>query len=676
MLSYAGIALTVPTPEVAGWISRAISTDDIFDFQERAWPGKGLTAITFPGSVRTRPVKLQSLWWPTGASRWATGYFLASEIELALIRQQVYQGSQYTSQPLTIANVSPGGTQVGSDLVNLSVNLWMLPPRPLSQIPNCNGLYLLTLVDDRYWWWFQNAALTVTEGTTTWAQLYSALGSALEITIAADPINAAYLKPSAALALSAESLPLILDAVAYNCGQRITRDCYGTVRAVNMTTSQATVDGAVPLYGVVPGANVLQVPKSAGGLLALGTGTSTVPASAYGTVPPGTDLPAVLPASVTIRFPKVTNASMPPTASWTQTVTLASLALPDFSGVQTFSGTKVFHDTTGADFTGGGGSPANATELTALCNQVASDFYRYAAAKLDLKVAGIVAWPVEGLSDSVEWTYAPWDVSTRVQRPAWNDRTEELLHRGSVAVPAAGASTLVVQDTEVGIGLPVVVSGVTTITFTSPGLNVVNSGGGVATVNLGLVVDNTPAAFAVNPCNKIAFQQTTGLDIDAGATGEAKPKLLAASQTQAGGIALTNESTTQTLGTGPKAFRSSVFVNTEQGFGPVLQVEAYSGSTFSNLLLVSSTTNSISILDGSILTNGVSVGGPVHATMFGAFDGTSTGHILADLYIGVASGGYFSVGASNGIAATAAEGTFVGGILVGSGSGILNGGTW
>ncbi len=219
-----------------------------------------------------------------------------------------------------------------------------LPPRPLTQTPDGPNLWLLTLVDDRYFWWFKGAVLSITAGTTTWSQLYADLATALGVTIDVDTIPSAYLKPDADLALSYESLPTILDVVSFSVGQRIVRQLDGTVRAWNAAAARDAVTTQLDALPVTA--------KLAGGVYSLGLG--------------GSDNAGVLPESVTTTFRTVdTVAGVLETDLTPYAITLASLALADFPGVTGFLGTKILHSSAIA-LDNGGILPTNNSELLAL----------------------------------------------------------------------------------------------------------------------------------------------------------------------------------------------------------------------------------------------------------------------------------------------------------------------
>ena len=71
----------------------------------------------------------------------------------------------------------------------------MVPAWPLAQAVAGAHMWMLTLVDDRYWWQPDVCEIAVQAGVTTWNDIYTQLGNELGITINADPIAAAYGMP-------------------------------------------------------------------------------------------------------------------------------------------------------------------------------------------------------------------------------------------------------------------------------------------------------------------------------------------------------------------------------------------------------------------------------------------------------------------------------------------------
>ena len=249
MISYAGIQLGVQDGPWADWVARNLDPSWLPQWAERAYAGSrfanlGLIAATPPGPLQVGRLSYHG--W--GASRPALGLYIVSDNQLQAIRSAVYQGGNYTAQPLTRTD----GKRTAS------TNLWMLPARPLGQIAGANGPELLVLTDDRHWWYFSRAAISVTVGTTTWAQLFASIGTALGVNIQVDPIPSAYLKPPADLASWIDPLPHLLDAACRSVGMRLIRQLDGTVRVISPSTAWS-------IYS----ANTALVPRQAGGEMAI-----------------------------------------------------------------------------------------------------------------------------------------------------------------------------------------------------------------------------------------------------------------------------------------------------------------------------------------------------------------------------------------------------------------------
>ena len=125
------------------------------------------------------------------------------------------------------------------------------PARPLAQFPGCNGVYLLTLVDQRYFWWEKSTGDIEVDGiTTTWAALLAVIQAAIGSPLNYDAIPAAYLKPSVDLNLEYELLPPLIDAAAYSIGKRLIRKLDGTLWLVSPATSRTAWNANVAAYRV------------------------------------------------------------------------------------------------------------------------------------------------------------------------------------------------------------------------------------------------------------------------------------------------------------------------------------------------------------------------------------------------------------------------------------------
>jgi hypothetical protein len=257
MIQYAGVDLGWHTPDLCAWVRDNIDPTDLWLWSARTFPGSRLTNIPFRQPHVPRKVEIGNLFWPTTASQFAHAHYVVDQSQLDAIRLAVYgaSGTEYNVETLVL-----------DDGVNaVDTDLWLLPARPLQGLTD-QPLYLITLVDERFFWWFRASALSVTGGTTTWTSLFSQLATALGITLTVDTIPAAYLMPDPAFTATDEPLPLLLDAACYCVGQRFVRQLDGTCRTWSATNSRDQVAAnlaTLPTAGNVDG--------SAGGVFALGT---------------------------------------------------------------------------------------------------------------------------------------------------------------------------------------------------------------------------------------------------------------------------------------------------------------------------------------------------------------------------------------------------------------------
>ena len=395
MLTLGGISLSPGVnPEIEAWVAARIPLRDFYAYERQAWPGKRLTFLTFPGFIPERPILLNRLYWPRGASRWATFFTLVDDNQLAALRVASQTWSQALTLSMSWEDAGAGQNQVAV----ITTKLWCLPALPLSRFGGANGLSLLCLVDDRFWWWYQSTGgYFVNDGGATWVQLYAYYGSRLGVTIAVDTVPAVYLTPSHLFSSSNESIPLLLDAAAYNCGQRILRELDGTVKARSLTNAAGDI------------ASNLALP-SARSLIA------------GGAIPSGDSL-ATVPSIATVSYP---------TGGPTE-VLLSGGTGGAFSGPN--AATKVFHDTAYYD-----GTTAQLAVLQALTNRIAQDYGLASAVQGDWKFAGIVPWAPDSVSDAILWSITKEEgrpeVSTKVVPQQFNDLTEELMHSGGTLLPS------------------------------------------------------------------------------------------------------------------------------------------------------------------------------------------------------------------------------------------------
>jgi hypothetical protein len=236
--------------EIYSFIHNFIPIYSYMPWIRKSFPGFGLMGLAYPNSYGAEPwFRINKYRHPSLACRWSFGHFIADSDTVGQIAAMAYnQNGSYNTVPLVLGN--PEGSSQGPIFPGETVTtqVYVLPPTPLSGIRGATGqyksLYLLTTVDKRYFWWYKNIGNISISSSTTWASLYQTIGTALGITITTDDINAAYLQPSIqAYSLPYEPVPVVLDSVATNVGQRICVSLIdGSVLAQNYNTALAAIN--------------------------------------------------------------------------------------------------------------------------------------------------------------------------------------------------------------------------------------------------------------------------------------------------------------------------------------------------------------------------------------------------------------------------------------------------
>lgn len=241
MISLAGVPLAYASPDLLALVVAYLDPAEVWD-----WVASGPTFRQRGLGWRAhRPacVRPGVLVWPTGACRWAHAHYLASR-----------EATEALTAAARQASYGPLALLLDDGQRSLTVSMYLLPPRPLYDVPGAGGTYLLTLVDDRWRWWHTAADVVANAGVTTWEELYEALAEALDVDLDAEAIDPAFLSPPVGLASRYEALPPLLDAVAASVGHKVVVDSDGTVHSLDATASRTRET-----------ANLLLLPRLAGG---------------------------------------------------------------------------------------------------------------------------------------------------------------------------------------------------------------------------------------------------------------------------------------------------------------------------------------------------------------------------------------------------------------------------
>lgn len=367
--------------------------------------------------------RIGDFYYPMGATRWACFRGLATSSQVKEMETATVGGSAalFKMQALPIG---PNADSAAS--YTISTNLRMLPPRPLAELGGAyDGLFLVTLVDERYWW---NNVVTYHPTTaSTWADVLSTLATALGVTLSYGSIDAVYgtPDPDSQLWVSQENAAVLLDAVCYNLGRVFVRGLDGTY-TLRQASEAAT--------RVTTNLTDLQARTAGGDLFYSGTDLTNLLNSRNTAVPAGYDV--TFPKYVLEPIPHYFNTRYGvdrPPAWWEDSYgDVNTIHVPIGSGGSYASGlsgysnnilqttAKSIYDTeANANLSG---TALNQSGCHALALQLAKDRYDWTLGyALDVVFPGIVLWTPDGFHDII-WRYSERSrqASTRVMKTAWN----------------------------------------------------------------------------------------------------------------------------------------------------------------------------------------------------------------------------------------------------------------
>lgn len=366
-ISFAGIGLEPATEHDSEaafyWHGHRV---DSWSYQGYTVPG--IQHLPLPFWPMREPPRLGVLNWPTGADRWATFHLLVTGAQLTSVLAAI--GNTPASYPLVITDGN-GGT--------ITANMWLLPERPVSQRGDGKEYYLLTFVDDRWFWWMTGGKTTPVNAPD-WGTLLTQLCSSMGVTPALDfgGIPAAYLTPNPARwTIGVQPLPMVLEAAARTIGGRCVRQVTGNFLVTGYTDAAAA------------DASRWTTIKN---LVLAGGQTAT------------RDIALSFPASVDTVFFDGTSVN----------VTLASIALPAVSGVTGVPGRI-------GRVTADPAQPGTAQKAN-YAAQATIDYYTWGLSQTDCTLVGFQNVTITGLDQCVEWVHHPAGMVTRIIRPPWSDR--------------------------------------------------------------------------------------------------------------------------------------------------------------------------------------------------------------------------------------------------------------
>jgi len=437
------------------------------------FPGRNISALALrdKNDFPNPQIRIGDWYYPTGACRWSVFRGLASSTQVKLMLQETTGRSPAFLNMRAVPNPFDVGASAAP--YTLASLMYMLPPRPLAEHGNqYDGLFLVTLVDERYYW--SNLPVSLLGfGDRTWGALLDRIQAVLGVSIDYDPIPSIYTFPEydSQLWTSQESAAALLDAIAANIGCVVVRRLDGTYRLMSARESEALVlsNRGLPtsLVRVAGGDSYhSNTPPSKAGDLRSGFNT-VVPDVIQVSFPEYVDNDDPVPHYFNPRY------QTPRATSWYEesygdvfTVDVPILSgngLPFVSGTGEFiSGITVVPNsgnisgltgllgvanlpygirTTAKALRSGEANttPVNVSGLTAMAMQLAADYYSWQlAGGLDEVYPGTYNWEPEGVHDII-WTYSARvrGALTRVMTTQWNQCIKEFQH---LAAPMSGTA--------------------------------------------------------------------------------------------------------------------------------------------------------------------------------------------------------------------------------------------
>ncbi len=462
--TYAGQPLLLEDPDgkFAGWLDWALGlqsddldSDPISRVEGRDHPRSDFLAyVGLPlfNYGRRPDIPINCLWIPTGAVRWSIGLFLIDKKHLDKLALDSDGGAD-----LKLGD----GLSGSSDWAALTFRLYPLPPRRICGEGDTE-VYVLPLVDRRWFWQTANVGDMIITEETTWDDILDDLcnrsastsadsgttyswvfeSSTWQTSVEAisdstpspasptssgafscgsfshDEVPAAYAQPDPIeLTRQYENLAMLLDAVAASLGMR----CVFDPTDESLTMMSATTSETILVKNLA---------DSKARLLAGGEAGE-----------PGRH---EIPASVTVAFPKA-QAGEPQANGDLYVVTKSASTYMPSTATQPSGTVKTFFDTALAEYVDTSG-PTNSSTLDDLADQIASDYYAHLGWNHDVAYAGLVDWTLSGFDDWVLYRFAEsreegYRCTTRATSVPYNFGVEELLHQVGYGESSSSSSS-------------------------------------------------------------------------------------------------------------------------------------------------------------------------------------------------------------------------------------------
>jgi hypothetical protein len=376
---------------------------------DRPAVGIGLPRMNFPPRWK---VRLNSLYWPSGATRWAQFVGIVDSTTLKTILQTVEGdgGQQNNPQQLVLCDsqfpqsqIQPDSFQIDSkNRVALSVEMYLLRPRMLQTASgNVPGLWLLPLVDERYWWQYRTASPTVLNAQQTptpnslWGDLIDEIGVTDIGGVNRSQYDSNFPGPDAFHWSRKWALGPYLEAVACNLGMRVVRSIDRTVSLDIYSDSAQTltqnISGAAPFtpFQQIAGGDFSSTHRQGAQAATVETVFSQHPEDFCNTTVIGGKVfnPVGGGPPFTVKGPPIMETDV------------QSTDVNEQSGGVGTPATKRYFTTA---------HTTDQTQATNLAQAIAKAYFGWQQSAFDYVFLGIKAWQQTGFDDATEWRL-DWD---------------------------------------------------------------------------------------------------------------------------------------------------------------------------------------------------------------------------------------------------------------------------
>lgn len=429
MLTLGGHPLLIPDEELNEWLRQYLDVADSAIFfpppamqsdrnalrtRPEAEKGIGVPVMNYP--VRPQ-FRLNSLSWPTGAGRWGFGLFLADEeTKRKIIREVESKRSASEGQTggafieLRFGSDEPGAPSP------VAASVYLLDPMPISargfaETRRPENLFLIPVVDGRYWWQYTPVNLEVAQGDT-WQDVVLAIDPSIDFGV----IDGRFFNPSPIdLTRRWDNKAVLLDSVAWSIGKRVVYTLDGQTRL----QSPDEADDAHSDNFVTENLGQRQVSRIRLDPIAGGEFSSEYMA---------------VPEFVRIVFRKSIDGVVVPDADvWDVAKTVPQLTPIDGSSL-------TIHSSMLADMTSGGSTPDNECALECLAEAMRDAVDGWTASKYDVTLVGPVPWNISGFDNTVTWEM-DGRFQTRVQSYPPNFFAEQQLSEDPESAQNADGTT-------------------------------------------------------------------------------------------------------------------------------------------------------------------------------------------------------------------------------------------